>query len=108
MMTARVTVEEPSIKTLIQQTDDLYFVIATEISDATEKIKQGEFDNLKNVTRSLKDLRMAFQLAVEERTKLAKFDKEKAGVVYDYALDFDAARTEIGRRLACLREAGDR
>ena len=106
-MTARVTVEEPSIKTLIQQTDDLYFVIATEISAATEKIKQGEFDNLKDATRSLKDLRMAFQLAVEERAKLAKFDKEKAGVVYDYALDFDAARAEIGRRLARLRDAGD-
>jgi hypothetical protein len=106
-MTVRVSVEEPSIRTLIQQTDDLFFTIAKEISDATEKIKLGEFDNLKDATRSLKDLRMALQLAMEERAKLAKFDKEKAGVVYDYALDFDAARIEIGRRLAFLREAGD-
>ena len=107
-MTARVLVEEPSVKTLIQQTNDLYFDIAKEISEATEKIKLGEFDNLKDTIRSLKDLRVALQLAMEERARLAKFDKERAGVVYDYALDFDAARIEISRRLACLREAGDR
>jgi hypothetical protein len=107
-MTARVLVEEPSVKTLIQQTDDLYFTIAREISEATEKIKLGEFDNLKDTIRSLKDLRVALQLAMEERAKLAKFEKERAGVIYDYALDFDAAPFEISRRLACLREVGDR
>jgi hypothetical protein len=45
-------------------------------------------------------------LVLEERTKLAKLSQREEGIAYDYALDFDEARIEIGRRLACLRDAG--
>lgn len=106
-MTEEVSAGEPSSRTLIREADDLYFHIAKELSDARQKIEQGEFDNLKEATRAIRDLRMALQMAMEERAKVAKLDKENAGVVNAYALDFDAARVEIGRRLARLREAGD-
>jgi hypothetical protein len=45
-------------------------------------------------------------MVFEERAKVAKLDKLEAGIAYDYALDLDAARDEIGRRLARLRDAG--
>jgi hypothetical protein len=49
---------------------------------------------------------VALQMVMDERTRVEKLRKNVAGVVRDYAIDFDAARDEIGRRLACLREAG--
>jgi hypothetical protein len=45
-------------------------------------------------------------MVMDERARVEKLRKQIAGVVGDHALDFDAARTEIGRRLACLRDAG--
>ena len=55
----------------------------------------------------LRELSKSVQTALEERAKLEKLKKQKAGIVHDYALDFDAARDEIGRRMARLRAAAD-
>lgn len=82
--------------------------------DATEtlavslrRLKAGEFGDAKEVARQIGDVKAAYKLALEERIRVAKLRKEEAGVVYDYALDLDAARDEICRRLACLGGAGD-
>jgi hypothetical protein len=82
--------------------------------DATEtlgvslrRLKAGEFGDAKEVAKAIGDVRAAYKLSLEERTRVAKLRREEAGIVYDYALDFDAARDEICRRLACLRDAGD-
>ncbi len=55
----------------------------------------------------VRDLSKAMQTAFGERATLEKLRKHNAGIVHDYALDFDAARDEIGRRMARLRDAGD-
>ena len=104
-MTLRLSAEEPSPKSLILETEELYREIAGEVFAALRKIRSGEWDT-KGTTQSIRDLRAFLQFALEERTKVAKLSKQEAGVVHDYALDFDAARIEIGRRLACLRDAG--
>ena len=56
--------------------------------------------------QAVRDLKTAFQLVMDERTRVEKLRKQVAGVVGDLRLDFDAARDEIGRRLARLRDAG--
>lgn len=54
---------------------------------------------------AIRELSKAIQTIFDERAKLEKLRKHKAGVVHDHALDFDAARAEIGRRMARLRAA---
>ncbi|OYX44362.1 MAG: hypothetical protein B7Z02_06330 [Rhodobacterales bacterium 32-67-9] len=106
-MTSRVSAEESTSATQVEEAEELYGDIAADIFSVMRKIKQGDFALVKDAGRHLKDLRVAYQIAMEERARVAKRSKEDAGVVYDYALDFDAARDEIRGRLARLRDAGD-
>lgn len=66
----------------------------------------GLGDGLKEAVRLARELRAATQLMLEERNRVDKLRKEIAGGGgAGGALDLDAARSEIGRRLACLRRA---
>ncbi|TDL79593.1 hypothetical protein E2L08_09590 [Palleronia sediminis] len=51
-------------------------------------------------------LRRAVQTMFTERERLDALRRKQAGIAHDYAMDFEAARAEIGRRLARLRAAG--
>ena len=70
--------------------------------------RAGEIDaaRLKKAMDTAKTVREAVQLLMAERTKVEKLRKDIAGGVGGGSLDLDAARDEIGRRLACLRRAG--
>ncbi|MDB6181498.1 permease [Paracoccus fistulariae] len=61
---------------------------------------------LKQAIRTAKDIREAVHLLMAERNRVEKLRKDIAGGVGAGCLDLDAARDEIGRRLACLRRAG--
>lgn len=61
----------------------------------------------KEAGQRIRDLSKAVQTALDERVKLEKLRKQRAGIVHEYALDFDAARDEIGRRMARLRAVAD-
>lgn len=106
-MTTGNTAEEPKNELMVDQAMGLLGAIVAEINASMERLKQNQFDDLKEATRSYRDLRQALLMVFEERAKVAKLDKLEAGIAYDYALDLDAARDEIGRRLARLRDAGD-
>ncbi|SPH17616.1 hypothetical protein DEA8626_01140 [Defluviimonas aquaemixtae] len=106
-MTTGNAVEGPKDQSMVDQAVGLLGALIAEIDAAMERLKRNQFDELKEATRSCRDLRQALLMVFEERAKVAKLDKLEAGVAYDYALDLDAARDEIGRRLARLRDAGD-
>jgi hypothetical protein len=106
MTTGNVT-DGSTENTLVEQAMGLLEQIIAEINAAMDRLRNNQFGELKDATRSCKDLRQALLYVFEERSKIAKLDRQEAGVVYDYALDLDAARDEIGRRLARLRDAGD-
>lgn len=91
---------------LISATDDMFKEAAEEFYLALRKVRAGETGEVKAAMMAVKDLKAAFQLAMEERTRIDKLRKQVAGTVDGQTLDFDAARDEIGRRLACLRNAG--
>ncbi|WP_197474202.1 hypothetical protein [Rhodobacter xanthinilyticus] len=97
--------ESPSAD-LLKETEDLYREVAQELALAMQGVRQGDLTEAKAAMQAVKDLRAAFQMVMDERTRVEKLRRQVAGVVRDYALDFDAARSEIGRRLARLREAG--
>ncbi|MBW0157282.1 hypothetical protein OE699_06600 [Sedimentimonas flavescens] len=97
--------EGPSVD-LLKETETLYREVAEELALAMRGVRQGEVSDAKAAMQAVKDLRIAFQMVMDERTRVEKLRKQVAGVVRDHALDFDAARSEIGRRLARLRDAG--
>lgn len=53
-----------------------------------------------------KDVSQALKLLVTERQNVEKLAKEQSGGLAGGAFDLGAARDEIGRRLARLRQAG--
>lgn len=97
--------DAPSVD-LLEETEVLYREIAGELALAMRGVRQGELKEAKVAAQAVKDLRTAFQMVMEERVRVEKLRKQVAGVTGDNALDFDAARAEIGRRLARLRDAG--
>lgn len=106
-MLIRVSRDEIDASAEMVQVRELVDDVADELSATLRRLRAGEFGDAKELAKQIRDMRVAYQLAVEERARVAKLRKDEAGVVYDYALDFDAARDEICRRLACLRDAGD-
>ena len=57
--------------------------------------------------RVLINVQKSVQTVFDERKRLDELRKRQSGIVHDYALDFDAVRSEIGRRLDRLRLTGD-
>jgi hypothetical protein len=104
-MTTGLLADEPVSESPISKAEEIYREMSDEVYAAIRKIRSGEWD-AKTTTHTIKEMRSFFLLVLEERTKLAKLSQREEGIAYDYALDFDEARIEIGRRLACLRDAG--
>lgn len=61
---------------------------------------------LKKAVETAKTVRDAISLLMQERNKVDKLRKDIVGGVGGGSLDLDAARNEIGQRLARLRRAG--
>ena len=96
--------EEPPAD-LLAEVEKLYRTTAQELITAVNAIKAGQFDQAGVAAQSVRDLRTAFGWVMDEREKVEKLRKQIAGAVGTGALDLDAARDEIGRRLARLRDA---
>lgn len=85
----------------------LYRDAAVELHRVIEALRAGEFGEIKAAQSAIRDLRATALHVLDERGKVDKLRKQVLGQVgAGGALDFDAARVEIGRRLACLRDAG--
>ena len=90
---------------LLAFSEGLFKDAADELSRALEAVQAGELATLRPATQLVKDLKEAFKHVMDERKRIdgVREQTTRHGIG---ALDFDAARDEIGRRLACLRDAG--
>jgi hypothetical protein len=79
---------------------------AEDLARAIKQARRGKLEEAKLAVVAVRDLKAAFQLVMEERTRVEKLRKQAAGTVGTGTLDLSAARDEIGRRLARLRDAG--
>ena len=95
---------EPAVD-VVTIADELFHSFASDLTRLRRRIQAGEVEELKDSVKLVRDLRAATQLVLEERNRVDKLRKDIAGNVGAGALDLDAARDEIGRRLACLRRA---
>lgn len=93
---------------LLAFSEDLYLDAAKELKQAVTNAQEANPSDAKAVLTALKDLKTAFHTVMEERTKLEKYRRQAGGSAGGPQLDLAAARVEIGRRLARLRDAADR
>ncbi|WP_237763523.1 hypothetical protein [Falsirhodobacter sp. alg1] len=105
-MKMELSFKEAAQVDLLAETERLYREVAEELALATRRVSAGDLADVTGAVRAVKDLRAAFQMVMDERTRVEKLRKQVAGVVNDYAVDLELARDEIGRRLARLRDAG--
>lgn len=105
-MTVHIPKSDVQPDQLLDAAEEMCRDAAVDLHKAINEIRKGNFGEAKNTPTLIRDLRAAFQLAMEERSRVDKQRKQEAGVVNDYALDFEQARIEIGRRIARLRDAG--
>lgn len=92
---------------LVSEAIQLYSLASQALSQVIDELRTaGDEKSVKELCSYTKEHRAALQLVLNERANVEKLRKLESGIVHDYALDFDAARDEIGRRLARLRDAG--
>lgn len=77
------------------------------LNTLVEELEDRNTDSASEATRIIRDLKQALGPALSERERIETEVRKEAGVANAYAIDFDAARFEIGRRLDRLRAARD-
>lgn len=73
---------------------------------AINAVKEGDFEQSKAAVQAMKDYKTALDWMMSERNRLERDRRTTAGALGAPEMDLGAARDEIGRRLACLRDAG--
>ena len=97
--------DEP-LADLLATTEEIFRDAAIELARAVRAARVDNPVEAKAAVQAMRDMKAAFQLAMDERNKLDRVRKETSDVIGDSILDLDFARDEIGRRLARLRDAG--
>lgn len=77
------------------------------LRELVKSMEAGDFSEVASTKKIVSTLEEAAHGTLKARLKLDDHRKRQSGIARgDFAIDFEAARTEIGRRLACLRERG--
>jgi len=105
-MTIPNVAEDNGSVDLAEVTESLLREAAEELARVLKRIRAGQVDEVKATPALTRNVKDAFELVQLERSRFDKLRKQVAGTVGTRELDFDAARLEIGRRLARLRDAG--
>lgn len=91
---------------LLAETEGLYRETAEGLVLTLRRLREGQIDEAKVAAQTVRDLKAALQWVMDERNRVEKLRRDVAGSVGTGEFDLGAARDEIGRRLARLRDAG--
>lgn len=84
----------------------LYETAADVFELVINEARDGDPKTAKEALGYAREFRQALLTVLNERATIEKLRKDSEGLGAERALDFERARVEIGRRLACLRDAG--
>ncbi|WP_143413135.1 hypothetical protein [Haematobacter genomosp. 1] len=102
---ADLTTDETPPRDVLSEVMELY---DTAIEVFTETMREAREDGrVKEANSYVRELGKIVLAVITEREKIDKLRRQETGGTGGGALDLDAARDEIGRRLARLRDAGD-
>jgi hypothetical protein len=105
-MTIRFTEGDEIPDDVLGFTQDLFKEAVSDLRSMIALIRAGKIAEVKAAKAAVKDLREVGKMLIQERQNVEALRKQVAGHVGAGSdLDLDAARDEIGRRLACLRGA---
>jgi hypothetical protein len=105
-MTLTFSLDGEAPADLLVEAEELLTRTAAGFFRLLTEVEAGEVLDKKATTQEARDLRSALEMVMGERARVDRFRKQADAVVGGGALDLDAARDEIGRRLARLRAAG--
>lgn len=97
---------EGSLSRAIRVVEEQLLGMTTELLELQQRVRAGEVEALKDSARLTAEIRHWLKMALDTEQRCEERRKEQQGIVNDYAIDFDRARTEIGCRLARLRARG--
>ncbi len=105
-MTIRFTEGEGIPDDVLGFTEDLYRWAIADFRGLIAQFEAGRVEDVRAAKSAVRDLREIGKMLVQERSNVETLRKQIAGAVgAGSELDLGAARDEIGRRLACLRDA---
>lgn len=107
MTVIRLSDEERTAEAILARAEEHYIAVLEDLDAVRLYYKDRSELSEAELKRVLTEYRRATQTLFDERKRLEDFRKRQSGIVHDYAIDFDAARSEIGRRLDRLRAARD-
>ena len=86
-----------------QHLDDAIGVFRKAIND----MRSGADTGSPEFKKDIREMRSAYFLLLQEKSKIDAEIRNQKGIVYDFAVDFKAARAEVRRRMARLRDTAD-
>ncbi|MEM6375462.1 MAG: hypothetical protein AAF686_04430 [Pseudomonadota bacterium] len=92
-----------SIDSLERQLADM----RRELEAMYDRIKAGEFGELKNAMKATTEIRQWLKIAIEAEAQLATREKRELGLHKSWGLDLSSAQEAIEFRLARLRRTRD-
>jgi hypothetical protein len=105
-MTIETPGEGATPREMIDHAALLYETAADVFALVIDEARAGEPKAAREAVGYAREFRQALLAVLNERATIEKLRKDSEGLVAG-TLDFARARAEIGRRLACLRDAGD-
>lgn len=91
---------------VLSEAQQTYIRASRALNKLVDELDDGDIGRGDESVKLLDQFKRALNNALAEKERLENDRRKAAGIVNEYAIDFDAARSEIGRRLACLRAAG--
>lgn len=88
---------------MLEEAEEHYGRTIRVLNQIIEEVEAGNTERARSLRGALSDLNKAVQTAFDERLRVAKRLREESGSAHEYALDLDAARLEVGRRLDRMR-----
>lgn len=78
-------------------------IMKSELIDYQSRFAEGDQGAIREGVRLLSDIRYWLKQANDVETEIETYRKAATGIAHEYAIDFDAARTQLRCRLDRLR-----
>ncbi|MGR3687473.1 MAG: hypothetical protein ACU0D5_14660 [Paracoccaceae bacterium] len=79
-------------------------IMKSELIEIQERVAEGDQSAIREGARLLSDIRYWLKQAHDVETEIETYRKATAGIAHEYAIDFDAARSQVRCRLDRLRD----